>query len=126
MPEPTNPMFDQDALTAGVSLIGRSGARNVEIGYLHDDVPIEEADWYAVATFRGAKVIAEKKSGPVEAVEALARQVLDGAMCRRCGKQIRLSDGDGCRWTREGPEWVPGCGLDIDHSLKLPFAVRRD
>jgi hypothetical protein len=127
MTHPLDPDFDQDALIAGVDLMGRSGARNIEIGYLHDDVPIEEAGWYAQASYNGARLIAEDKPGPVEAVEALARKMLRGARCRRCGKMVELSDGGtGCRWRREGPGWVPGCGLDIDQSIELPSAVRRD
>jgi len=110
--------FDQDALTAALDLVGRSGASSIEVGYLHDDVPVEQAGWYCQCTYRGARLIAENQRGPVEATEALARRVLDGATCRRCGEIIRLSDGPkGCRWTRKGEKWEPGCGKPIDFSI---------
>lgn len=115
--------LDQDALVAAVDLVGRSGCRDVEVGYLYDEedpppgwpggaVPVEAAGWWAKATYGGAVLMAEDYPGPVEAVEALARRVLDGATCGRCGEPIRLADGDpGCRWRRYGDRWDPGCGL---------------
>lgn len=111
-------VFDQDALTAGLDLIRRSGAKSVEFGYLHDDVPIEQADWYCQCMYSGARLIVEHHRGPVEAVEALARRILDGALCRRCGQAIQLSDGkSGCRWTRSGAKWEPGCDKPIDRTI---------
>jgi hypothetical protein len=80
--------FDQDALVAAIDLVGRSGAHSVEVGYLHDDVPVEEAGWYAQCSFRGARLIEENYRDPVQAAEALARRLLNGALCRRCGELI--------------------------------------
>lgn len=124
--------LDQDAVLAAADLVDRSGARSFQIGYLHDDVPPEQADWYATATYKGTKITAEHHPGPVEAAEALARRLLSGAKCR-CGKLVSLSDDgavvfpdakllDGttwtaeqvakagqCRWTRQGKRWEPGC-----------------
>jgi hypothetical protein len=112
------PNFDQDALTASLDLVRRTGARSIEIGYLRDDVPVEQAGWYAQCMYSGARLIADEHRGPVEAVEALARRVLDGALCRRCGEKIRLSnDGKGCRWRRRADKWEPGCGKPIDFSI---------
>lgn len=119
-------------MTATADLVGRSGARNLEIGYLHEDVPVEEAGWYAHARYQGARIIAEDHRGPVEALEALARRILTGAKCTHCGGLVALSDdgayymgdtlADGsrwsrrqarsaglCRWRRMGPKWVRGC-----------------
>lgn len=111
-------VFDQDAFKAGVELVGRAGAKNFEVGYLHDEVPLEEADWYAHAQFEGTRIIEEHYRGPVEAVEALARRLLTGGLCRRCGKPISLADTtEGCRWTRQGSRWEPGCDKPIDHSI---------
>lgn len=124
--------MDDDALAAAVDLIGRTGAQGFEIGYLHDDVPIEAAGWYAHAQYRGARITEENHRGPIEAAEALARQLLTGAMCNHCKKLVALSDDgavafngtllDGtrwtaeqaraagqCRWRRVGPRWVRGC-----------------
>ncbi len=43
--------LDQDAVTACADLVGRTGATNFTIGYLHDDVPPDQAAWYAHAQF---------------------------------------------------------------------------
>ncbi|MCP2363043.1 hypothetical protein HD597_010063 [Nonomuraea thailandensis] len=124
--------MDDDALIAAVDLVGRTGARGIEIGYLHDNVPVEEAAWYAHVQYRGTSITEENHRGPVEAAEALARQLLTGAMCNHCKKLVALSD-DGatayngtllngtrwtveqaraagqCRWRRIGPRWARGC-----------------
>lgn len=118
---PIPPGVDEDALIAGVDLVGRSGARAIEIAYDDDDP--EKVTWSATATFNGAKLFFDGKADPVEAVEALARRLLQGARCRRCGKPIRLaSNRSGCRWRREGPKWVPGCDKPIDTSIPTPLA----
>lgn len=128
--------MDDDAIFAAADLVGRAGAKEFQVGYLHDDVPVEEAGWYAHAQYRGARIGVEDHRGPVEAVEALARRLLDGAECR-CGRLVALSDAgamvypgayrpDGtvmtpervaelaergqCRWTRKGRHWVGACG----------------
>lgn len=124
--------FDEDALHATADLVGRCGARELQIGYLHDNVPTEQADWYAHAQLRGARITAEHHRGPVEAADALARRILDGAKCTHCQCLITLSDSgqmaydqtmaDGttwtkeqqaaaglCRWRRNGPRWVRSC-----------------
>lgn len=120
-----------EALLAAVDLVGRTGARDYECGYLLEGVPSPLAGWWAKATYRGGKIIEENHRGPVEASEALARRLLHGAKCA-CGKLVAL-DGvatfvtgdlvDGstwtadeaaaageCRWSREGPRWVSACG----------------
>jgi len=124
--------FDEDALMAAVDLVGRTGATAFEIGYLNDDVPPEEAGWYAHAQYRGARITAES-SGPVEAAEALAMRLLAGGKCTNCSGLIALSPAgavvypsatltDGtkwtakqakaarqCLWTRTGRTWQRGC-----------------
>lgn len=115
-------MIDEDALIAGIELVGRCGATNTELGHLYDDdepppgwtegerVPAEAASWYAHAQFRGARVTVEGYRSPVEAVEALARRLLSGARCVKCGREIRLdSRPGGCRWRRNGPHYYRGC-----------------
>lgn len=123
----------ENIIQATADLCDRSGARGFEVGYLHDDVPAEEADWYASAQFRGARVIAEHHVGPADAAFALAMKLLTGAKCR-CGKLVSLVDGGAvafaksslahnfgewsataaaaagqCRWRREEAQWVPSC-----------------
>jgi hypothetical protein len=124
--------LDEDALVACVDLVGRTGATGFEIGYLHEDVPAEQAGWYAHAQLRGARIIVEDHRGPVEAADALARRLLSGAKCR-CGRLVALSDRgafaytkahtvDGqswtaeqaaavgqCRWRRVAARWQMGC-----------------
>jgi hypothetical protein len=124
--------LDEDALFAAADLVGRTGAKEFTLGYLHDDVPAAEAGWYAYAQYKGAR-ITEEGAGPVEAAEALARRLLAGGKCTRCGGLITLSGSgafayehahlaDGttwtareaakarqCRWTRLGKRWEAGC-----------------
>jgi hypothetical protein len=125
--------LDEDALKAAADLVGRTGAKSFQIGYLHDDVPAAEAGWYAYAQYEGTRITAEDHPGPVEAAEALARRLLAGAKCTGCGGLVALSDAgavaypsatltDGtrwdagtackakqCRWTRVGARWEMGC-----------------
>jgi len=103
--------LDEDALDAALDVIGRTGARRTEIGYLDDDVPVGEPNWYAYAQFHGTRIAAEHHVGPVEAVEALARKLIAGGRCTHCGKTITLGGDDAglCRWTRQGKKWVRGC-----------------
>jgi hypothetical protein len=126
------PAYDEDVLLAAADLVGRTGARGFEIGYLHDDVPADQAGWYAHARYQGARISAENHRGPAEAAEALARQLLTGARCK-CRKLVALSDHGAvahrtaqmvngetwtaeqaaaagqCRWTRYGKRWYSAC-----------------
>ena len=119
-------LLDEDAVTACADLVGRTGARNFQIGYLNDDPPHQ---WYAHAQYRGIRISVEDQPGPSEAADALCRQLLGGAKCMHCGGLVVLGDGvpaaygtrmvDGstfdaasagrCRWRRMGPRWVRGC-----------------
>jgi hypothetical protein len=136
--EPLNPMAE-DAVIAAADLVGRSGGRELEIGYLHDDVPIAEAGWYAKVTYRGDRIIVEDQPSPAAAAEALAQRILTGARCTHCHSLVALSDRgavayvsdvpgaggrfvDGttwtaaqahaagqCQWRRIGRRWARGC-----------------
>jgi hypothetical protein len=98
-----------DAVVACADLVGRAGASGFEIGYLHDDVPVEEAGWYASASYKGARLMADEHRSPTAAAMALAERILGGAACR-CGKPVALNDEQpGCRWTLMGKRWEPGC-----------------
>lgn len=105
--------FDEDALIAAVDLVGRSGATGFECGYLDDDVPTEEARWWAKAQYRGARIQVDELRSPVEAAEALARRILTGGHCAHCGALTVLDDQlqfePVCRWTRTGRRWERGC-----------------
>lgn len=128
------PEVDSLAALAHADLVGRTGATELQVGYLRDGVPVEEADWWATAKYRGADVTVEHYVGPVEALEALARRLLTGGRCTACNGAITLagSNGNGqapgqvprnpvqspavaapapagCQWRREAGRWVRGC-----------------
>ena len=133
----SDPTLDKDVLLACVDLIGRSGAKNFEIGYLNDaDDPAYEshgAQWWAKAQYQGKRIGVEGFALPDAAAEALARNLLKGAKCR-CGRLVRMAGADGafaysdvemadgtrwtaseaaeagqCEWRRTGPKWEPSC-----------------
>lgn len=106
---PVSYAFDQDAAVAATDLIARTGATETQFGYLHEGVPFEKAGWYAYAQYKGTRVIVEDQPGPIEAIEALARKLLQGGLCTHCSQIITLADGPGCRYRRMGNRWVRGC-----------------
>jgi len=109
--------LNEDAVLACADLVARCGASDFELGYLHDDVPIERAAWYAVAKFRGARISVDEHQSPTLAATALSERLLRGAMCR-CRRPVSLSDSRlGCRWRLVGPRWEPGCDAE---PLKVP------
>jgi hypothetical protein len=121
-------------ITACVDLVGRTGARRFEIGYLNDDPP---QAWYAHAQFRGARIQVENHDSCPAAATALAEKILTGAKCR-CGRLVALRSGtafafpetplaDGttwtaeqaaaagqCRWRLVGERWEPSCPEPAD------------
>lgn len=130
--------FDNDALLAAVDLVGRTGAHEMQVGFLHDDVPSEQANWWAHAQYRGARVSVEHHTGPVQALEGLAERLLTGGKCNKCGKlttirsdggivypDAQLADGSRvdlnearqgfCQWRRIERRWVRGCATGSNH-----------
>lgn len=131
---------DRDKVVACADLVGRAGARQFEIGFVHEGVPVAEAGWYCHAQYRGARITAEDQAGPAQAAMALARKLLTGAKCR-CGKLVALSAGgavafrkpqmaDGtqwtaaeaaqagqCRWRLVGDRWEPSCPVPGDRRV---------
>lgn len=129
--------LDEDVLLATVELVGRTGAKNFEIGWLNDPgEPSYEAhgpQWWCKAQYRGERLFVEGFDRPDDACQALAERLLHGAKCNHCGALVALSDDgafafqtahlvDGttwtaeqasaagqCRWRREGPHWKRGC-----------------
>lgn len=122
---------DEEIVAACANLVGRTGAKSFELAYLHEDVPVEQAGWYALAQLQGARISVEDQPGPVAAAKALAERILEGAKCR-CGRLVALSPegavafnatmADGsewtveqaaeagqCLWQRVGPRWEMGC-----------------
>lgn len=121
--------LNDDAVCANYELIGRTGAKALEVGYLDDDPPHR---WYAHAEYRGTRITVENCAGPAEAVEALAVRLVHGGRCQGCRRLVGAVDGPVpvgtiigeatpadadvektrgvCRWTRQGRTWVRGCG----------------
>lgn len=123
---------DENAIKALADLAGRCGGRELQIGWLHDDVPVDQMAWYAHIQFRGARLTVDNQPGPAHACRGLAERILTGARCR-CGKLVALSDDgamaypsatliDGTKWTRDqaaaagqcrwrliGARWEPSC-----------------
>lgn len=103
--------LNEDALIACVDLVGRAGASGFDIGYLHDDVPVEQAGWWAAAYYQGARIQVGDHQSPTLAAMALAERLLRGAQCR-CRKPVTLSSAaPGCRWRLVGAKWEPGCDV---------------
>lgn len=143
---PDTAAFDDDRLVAAVMLIGHTGAKDFEVGYLHDNVPTEKADWWAKAQYRGARITVEHHAGPVEAAEALAKRLLTSAKCQWCNGLVTLDplgamawpgasmvDGSQmpqeraeieamgqCLWRRSGKRWEPGCIHGASTGSKAP------
>jgi len=101
--------FNDDVVVACAELVSRTGATDFEIGYLHEEVPIEDAAWYAHAQYCGARLTVENHRSPTGAALALAERILRGATCK-CRQPVTLSDEQpGCRWKLMGRRWEPGC-----------------
>jgi hypothetical protein len=104
-------MIMSDMVIACTDLARRSGAKEFQLGFVHDDVPVEEAGWYAQVCFQGGRIIAQDHRSPEAAALALATRLLTDAMCR-CGRPVSLSDGaPGCRWMLVGQRWKPSCDV---------------
>lgn len=126
--------LDTEAVVAAAELAHRAGGREFEVGYLHDDVPAEQAGWYAHVKLRGGRLTAEDHVGPSEAADALAERILAGGQCQNCGgftvttdapayrvpAEATLADGSTrtaadvaeagfCRWRRHGDRWRRDC-----------------
>jgi hypothetical protein len=108
--------MNEDAVIACADLVGRTGASGFEIGFLHEDVPVEDAGWYAVAFYRGARITTDERRNPSEAAMALSERLLRDAACR-CGRRVALSGSQPgrCRWRLMGATWEPGCDAVADY-----------
>ena len=97
--------LNDDVIVACMDLVGRTGARDFQMGYLNDGPDWSESpEWYAEASFQGAKLTSGTHPSPDLAAMALALRLLRGAVCR-CGQQITLSDTPSeprCRWRLVG------------------------
>lgn len=127
-----------DTVVATAELCGRSGATNFEVGYLDDDVPSEQARWWAKAQYRGRRLQVDEQSSPVAACEALAARILDDGMCTTCGERVvtaatlEANEAAGlapaqvrCVWVRHGRHWIAGCVDPQAEAERLDDATAR-
>lgn len=107
-----------DAVIACADLVDRTGASGgFEIGYLRDDVPVDQAGWYAHARYMGARLTSENHASPSAAALGLAERILRGATCK-CRRPVTLRDDQQpkrCRWRLMGQRWEPGCDAPAIH-----------
>lgn len=127
-------LYDEDALVAAVDVIGRANAKDFEVGYLDDDVPADQARWWAAARWQGVRVHVENHRGPSEAAEALAKKLLHGGACVHCGGRIHLGGapralrrhGRVCAWKRQGRRWERGCADRVpEGQRRIPTPAKR-
>lgn len=99
-----------DEVLAAADLADRAGAKQFKLGYLHDHVPIEEAQWYAYAEYTGHSIGVENRRSPQDAATELAERILQDGLCR-CGRPVTLYEQvEGkCRWQRVGKRWESSC-----------------
>ncbi len=108
------------AMVACIDVVARSGATDVEFGHLEDDVPIEQARWWATATYRGKKLTIDEQRDPIDALMRLAERVCNNGTCTGCQRSVLLLTGQPglwiaskprCLWQLDitGKQWVRGC-----------------
>lgn len=102
---------DEDAIRACAGLVERAGAKSFEVGYLRDDVPMNQAGWYAKALYHGAEIAVEECASPTDAAMKLSQRLLKDATCR-CRRRVVLegqSTVATCRWYLYTDTWSPSC-----------------
>lgn len=77
-----------DALAFTVEAIGRTGAKNFEVGYLDETPPY---GWYATAHYEGAKVFCDEQPDPIAATMGLYAILAAGATCVKCERTVALN-----------------------------------
>jgi len=114
----------EEATQATADLVRRSGATAFECGYLYDVPRVEDQGWYASAHF-GERQMRVEGRDPVDACMALALELLDNTLCRRCGRPITVfgADGEFCVWRLAGAHWRSGCNLPVDWEMPLTSKV---
>lgn len=101
---------DDPRFTAAIDLIGRTGARGLQIRYSDDEQPIV---WMAVIGHRDGHEAAAGLD-PLTAVMRLLDEVVDGGRCVHCRRVSGVSDD----WTREQPLAEQICWYVYDPELQ--------
>lgn len=77
-------MTDVDPkLVGAVEVVGRTGAKDVQIRYSDDEQPTV---WFAVANYGDGRWETDAGRCPVEAVLRLCERLIDGGICVHCDK----------------------------------------
>lgn len=125
---PLNPV-DRLLILAHADLIGRTGAKAIEVAYVEDDdaEPDSARSWWAAAQHKGTKTHVEGYPDPAGALTGLVLKLIGGGECAACHRRIRpVPAGDPhvtaakhprltrCVWAivfaPEGSWWQAGCG----------------
>lgn len=120
-PLPEMTTDETDRLHAAVDVIGRTGAKDFEVGF--DDEAPTNACWYARCDVVGVgNTSVAGITDPASAAEKLARKLINGGTCSHCGRTMTLviwiKPGEDalypaqCHWRRTRKRWERGC-LDL-------------
>lgn len=98
-------------LVDDIEMIGRMGAKSLELGWLVDDPGPGIANWYASAEFRSGTLTTTPQMAPHEATRALLDMLRRDARCAWCGRKVGWAErGKGrCFWRRIDGRWERGC-----------------
>jgi hypothetical protein len=88
MPSVGRNAAEDPRLPAGIALLGRTGAKSVQVRY-HDDE--EPTLWMAYAEWPHGRDCGAGMT-PAEAVMRLCDQVMDGGTCAHCGRPSGVTD----------------------------------
>ncbi len=84
---PEQAVADDPILTAAVALLGRTGARDVTIGYSDEHEP---PVWFAAASYAKGHEAAGAMT-PRKAVLRLLDELVDGGQCTHCRKPTAVT-----------------------------------
>lgn len=74
-------------MIAGIDLIGRTGADNMQLRWSDDEVP---KVWIAVALYSGGRFVVAAGATAEHAVLQLCEQVVDGGTCTWCKRPTAM------------------------------------
>lgn len=80
----TTPL-DIQRTVALFGLLGHTGVKDVEIGYMNEEKPY---DWWAKGNWDGHRVYSEGHLGADDALDEIAKQVIHNGMCVKCERKV--------------------------------------
>ena len=119
-PDPLEEARALAEVVACAGLLGRAGAKDMELGYTGDD---DNPRWYVQARYQGTRLIAQDHASPATACQELVHTLLRSALCR-CGRRVTFAYKSGrCLWRLVVDRWEPGCDVA---PLVMPKGSRGD